>query len=37
MDYLKIINDIYVTKHRREEIIYLINEILEEHGYREER
>ena len=37
MDYLKIINDIYVTKHRREEILLMINEILQEHGYREER
>ena len=36
MDYLKILNDIYVTKQRREEILFLINEILEEHGYHEE-
>jgi len=36
MDYLKIINDVYVTKQRREEIIDMITEILEEHGYHEE-
>ena len=37
MDYLKIINDVYVTKQRREEIIDMILEILEEHGYHEDR
>ena len=37
MDYLKIVNDIYVTKSRREEILFMINEILEEHGYHEKR
>lgn len=37
MDYLKIINDVYVTKQRREEIIDMISEILEEHGYHENR
>ena len=36
MDYLKILNDVYVTKQRKEEIIFLVNEILEEHGYNEE-
>jgi len=36
MDYLKIINDVYVTKQRREEIMDMISEILEEHGYDEE-
>ena len=36
MDYLKIINDVYVTKQRREEIIDMILEILQEHGYHEE-
>ena len=35
MDYLKIINDVYVTKQRREEIIDMISDILEEHGYHE--
>ena len=33
MDYLKIINDIYITKQRRQEIMDIINEILEENGY----
>ena len=37
MDYLKIINDVYVTNQRREEIIDMILEILEEHGYHEDR
>lgn len=36
MDYLKITNDIYVAKSRREEIIEKIKEILEEHGYEDE-
>lgn len=35
MDYLKIINDIYITKQRREEIIDIIKSILQEHGYHE--
>jgi hypothetical protein len=37
MDYLKIINDIYITKQRREEVIEIIKGILEEHGFHEER
>ena len=36
MDYLKMINDIYVPKQRREEIVQIIKELLEEHGYYEE-
>lgn len=36
MDYLKIINDIYITKQRREEIIDIIKHILQEHGYHED-
>ena len=36
MDYLKMINDVYITKQRREEIIDIIKGILEEHGYHEE-
>jgi RNA polymerase sigma factor (sigma-70 family) len=32
-DYLKIINDVYVPKKRREEIISLIKEIVETYGY----
>jgi hypothetical protein len=35
MDYLKIINDIYVTKQRKEDIINTMRQILEEHGYHE--
>lgn len=35
MDYLKIINDIYIAKQRREEIIDIIKSILQEHGYNE--
>jgi hypothetical protein len=31
-DYLKIINDVYVPKKRREEIISLIKELLDEEG-----
>ena len=36
MDYLRMINDVYITKQRREEIINTILEILEEYGYYEE-
>ena len=36
MDYLKMINDVYITKQRREEITETILEILQEHGYHEE-
>ena len=35
MDYLRMINDVYITKQRKEEIIDTILEILEEHGYNE--
>lgn len=34
-DYLKLINDVYVPKRRREEIIELIKEIVEREGYEE--
>jgi DNA-directed RNA polymerase specialized sigma24 family protein len=36
MDYLKIINDIYVAKQRREEVIMIIQQILEDYGYTNE-
>jgi len=36
MDYLKLINDVYITKQRREEILGIIYHILEEHGYYDE-
>ena len=36
LDYLKMINDVYVTKQRREEILSIINSILAEYGYIEE-
>lgn len=36
MDYLKLLNDVYISKQRREEIIETIKEILKEHGYYEE-
>ena len=36
MDYLKMKNEIYISKHRREEIVTVIKTILEEHGYYEE-
>lgn len=35
MDYLKIINDIYIPKQRREEIMETIKNILQEQGYYE--
>lgn len=37
LDYLKMQNDIYIPKARREEIINETQEILENHGYFEER
>ena len=37
LDYLKMINDVYVTKQRREEILSIINNILGEYGYIEKR
>ena len=36
LDYLRMINDVYITKQRKEEIIEIIYEILQEHGYNEE-
>ncbi len=36
MDYLKLINDVYVSKQRREEIMAVIKNILEEHGFYKE-
>lgn len=36
MDYLKLVNDIYITKQRREEIVDVIKTILQEHGYHED-
>lgn len=36
MDYLRVLNDVYVSKQRREEINYTIRHILEEYGYDEE-
>lgn len=36
MDYLKMINDIYVSKQRKEEVIFIIKKILEEQGYSQE-
>lgn len=36
MDYLKLINDVYVSKQRREEVIGIVKTILEEHGYYHE-
>ena len=35
MDYLKLINDVYVSKQRREEVIDIVKSILEEHGHLE--
>lgn len=32
-DYLKMVNDVYITKQRREEIVEVVREILQEHGY----
>ena len=36
MDYLRMINDVYITKQRKEEIIETVLEILKEHGHYEE-
>jgi DNA-directed RNA polymerase specialized sigma subunit len=36
LDYLKMQNDVYIAKSRREEIIKKTQEILEDHGYYEE-
>ncbi len=37
LDYLKMQNDVYIPKSRREEIVEKIQEILESYGYYEER
>ena len=37
LDYLKMQNDVYIPKSRREEVIRYIQEILEDHGFYEER
>lgn len=37
MDYLKMINDVYITRQKRDDVIETILDILEEHGYHEER
>ena len=37
MDYLKMINDVYITKQKKDDVIETILDILEEHGYNEER
>ena len=37
MDYLKMINDVYITKQRKDEIFEVINLLLGEYGYNEER
>ena len=34
-DYLKIIHDVYVPKKRKEEVLFIVQTILEEHGYEE--
>ena len=33
MDYLKMVNEFYVPKHRRKEIVEFIEDLLKEHGY----
>ena len=33
LDYLRMINAVYITKQRREEIVEIIQELLQEHGY----
>lgn len=33
MDYLKMVNDFYVPKQKREEIVNFIKDLLKEHGY----
>ena len=35
MDYLKILNDIYIPRQRRNEVLEMISIILEEHGHEE--
>lgn len=34
-DYLKIINDVYIPKKRKTEVLDIIEQILQEHGYEE--
>jgi DNA-directed RNA polymerase specialized sigma subunit len=34
-DYIKILNDVYVPKKRKEEVIFIIRTILQEQGYEE--
>ena len=36
MDYLKMVNDVYITKQKRDDITNIILEILQEYGYYEE-
>ena len=36
MDYLRMMSDVYITKQRREEVLDIIWDILEEYGYYEE-
>ena len=36
MDYLKMVNDVYITKQKRDYITSMILEILQEYGYYEE-
>ena len=36
MDYLRMINDVYITKQRRDEVLEAIEGILREHGFYEE-
>ena len=36
MDYLKMINDVYITKQKRDDIVNTILDILQEYGYYEE-
>lgn len=36
LDYLKMINDVYVSRQRRDEITDMVKHILEEHGYYNE-
>ena len=35
LDYLRMINDVYITKQRREELVEIIQEILQENGYED--
>ena len=36
MDYLRMINDVYITKQRRDEVLEVVEGILREHGFYEE-